>query len=113
MFAFKLLSSELNEHLLAMTASEHMNGFTPNLHFLTGQSLHGVLKQICWIWESTPPARDFTDFYQQDAEDGVQLMKILGFSKCCLIISNMIHTGCLCFFLLNFSSSALRNSVDM
>ena len=50
MFAFKWLSRELNEHLLAMTASEHMNGFTPNLHFLTGQSLHGVLKQIYWIW---------------------------------------------------------------
>ena len=31
--------------------------------------------------ESTPPARDFTNFYQQDAEDGVELMKILGFSK--------------------------------
>ena len=31
--------------------------------------------------ESTPPGRDFTNFYQQDAEDGVELMKILGFSK--------------------------------
>jgi len=36
---------------------------------------------VAGFGDSTPPARDFTNFYQQDAEDGVELMKILGFSK--------------------------------
>ena len=36
---------------------------------------------VAGFGESTPPARDFTNFYQQDAEDGVELMKILGFPK--------------------------------
>ena len=31
--------------------------------------------------ESTPPGRTFTNFYREDAEDAVELMKTLGFDK--------------------------------
>ena len=51
-----------------------MRLFDPAKFSLVGMTVAG-------FGESTPPARDFTNFYQQDAEDGVELMKILGFSK--------------------------------
>ena len=31
--------------------------------------------------ESTPPGRVFTNFYREDAEDAVELMRTLGFDK--------------------------------
>ena len=50
--------------------------FDPTKFSLVGMTVAG-------FGESTPPARrEFNDFYQRDAEDGVELMKILGFNKC-------------------------------
>jgi len=62
---------------LGTAASDWM----PQLKLLEPARFSLVGMTVSGFGESTPPARDFTNFYQQDAEDGVELMKILGFSK--------------------------------
>ena len=60
--------------MLSLIPIFQLQSLDPSQFSLVGMTMAGY-------GESTPPGRTFTNFYREDAEDAVELMKTLGFDK--------------------------------